>query len=113
VRNGNVFSVYVDGTSVANVTSSASIAAQSSTSLGIGSQYVGGSYFGTTGYITNFRFVNGTAVYTGNFTPSTTSLTEISGTRILLQGLVDNRENGVTVTNVNNVTSSTQSPFTS
>jgi hypothetical protein len=113
VRNGNVFTVYVDGTSVANVTSSASIAAQSSTSLGIGSQLVGGSYFGITGYITNFRFVNGTAVYTTNFTPSTTSLTEISGTRILLQGLVDNRENGVTVINVNNVTSSTQSPFTS
>jgi hypothetical protein len=111
VRNGNVFRVYVDGTSVANTTSTASIAAQGATALGIGAQFVGGSYFGTTGYITNFRFVNGTAVYTSNFTPSTTPLTEVSGTQLLLQGLVDNRSNGVTVTNVNNVTESSQTPF--
>ena len=111
VRNGNVFRVYVDGTSVANVTSTASIAAQGATALGIGSQYVNESYFGTTGYITNFRFVNGTAVYTSNFTPSTTPLTEVSGTQLLLQGLVDNRANGVTVTNVNTVTQSSETPF--
>ena len=43
VRNGNVFRVYVDGTSVANTTSTASIAAQGSTALGIGSQYVNSS----------------------------------------------------------------------
>jgi hypothetical protein len=111
VRDEDVFTVYVDGTSVANVTSTASIAAQGSTALGIGSQYVNGSYFGTTGYITNFRFVNGTALYTSNFTPSTTPLTEVSGTQLLLQGLVDNRANGVTVTNVNTVTQSSETPF--
>ena len=111
VRSGNDFRVYVDGTSVANVTSTASIAAQGSTALGIGSQYVNGSYFGITGYITNFRFVNGTALYTSNFTPSTTPLTEVSGTQLLLQGLVDNRANGVTVTNVNTVTQSSETPF--
>jgi hypothetical protein len=111
VRNGNVFTVYVDGTSVANVTSSASIAAQGSTALGIGAQLINGEYYGITGYITNFRFVNGTALYTSNFTPSTTPLTEVSGTQLLLQGLVDNRANGVTVTNVNTVTQSSQTPF--
>jgi hypothetical protein len=111
VRDEDVFTVYVDGTSVADTTSSASIAAQGSTALGIGSQYVNGSYFGTTSYITNFRFVNGTALYTSNFTPSTTPLTEVSGTQLLLQGLVDNRANGVTVTNVNTVTESSQTPF--
>ena len=111
VRNGNVFTVYVDGTSVANTTSAASIAAQGATALGIGAQFVNGAYYGITGYITNFRFVNGTALYTSNFTPSTTPLTEVSGTQLLLQGLVDNRANGVTVTNVNNVTQSSQTPF--
>lgn len=111
VRNGNVFTVYVDGTSVANVTSSASIAAQGATALGIGAQFVNSTYFGTTGYITNFRFVNGTALYTSNFTPSTTPLTEVSGTQLLIQGLVDNRANGVTVTNVNTVTQSSETPF--
>jgi hypothetical protein len=111
VRNGNVFRVYVDGTSLANTTSTASIAAQGATALGIGAQLVNGVYYGTTSYITNFRFVNGTAVYTSNFTPSTTPLTEVSGTQLLLQGLVDNRANGVTVTNVNTVTQSSQTPF--
>ena len=36
-----------------------------------------------TGYISNFRIVKGTAVYTGNFTPSTSALTAISGTSLL------------------------------
>jgi hypothetical protein len=35
------------------------------------------------GYISNARVVKGTAVYTGNFTPSTTPLTAISGTSLL------------------------------
>jgi len=44
---------------------------------GIDSQYIG--------LITNMRYVVGTAVYTGNFTPSTTPLTLIPGTELLLQ----------------------------
>ena len=46
------------------------------------------------GYISNWRLVKGTAVYTGNFTPSTSPLTAISGTSGLLnftnQGLINN-----------------------
>jgi hypothetical protein len=34
--------------------------------------------------ITNVRIVKGTAVYTGNFTPSSTPLTAVSGTKLLL-----------------------------
>jgi len=40
------------------------------------------------GYITNCRFVNGTAVYTSNFTVPTSPLTAITNTRLLL--LMDN-----------------------
>ena len=36
------------------------------------------------GYLSNFRFVKGVAVYTGTFTPSTTPLTAITNTSLLL-----------------------------
>lgn len=35
------------------------------------------------GYMSNWRFVKGTALYTSNFTPSTTPLTAVSGTSLL------------------------------
>jgi len=67
--------------------------------LAIGSNYV--TTWGTpanitnsfSGYISNLRVVKGTALYTSNFTPSTTPLTAVSGTSLLtLQSatLIDN-----------------------
>ena len=35
------------------------------------------------GYISNLRVVKGAAVYTANFTPSTSELTDVSGTVLL------------------------------
>ena len=37
-----------------------------------------------TGYLSNYRIVKGTAVYTSNFTPSTSPLTNIANTSLLL-----------------------------
>jgi hypothetical protein len=59
----------------------------------------------------NFRFVNGTAVYTSNFTPPTAPLTAIPNTQVLLQGFVDRSPNAFTVTSTGGVTLSTLSPF--
>jgi hypothetical protein len=53
----------------------------------VGPAYVG-TYFGSAsflnGYISNLRVVNGTAVYTAAFTPSTTPLTAITNTALLM-----------------------------
>jgi len=67
----------------------------------IGADNAGGSnYF--PGYITNFRMVKGTAVYTASFTPPTTPLTAISGTSLLL--LAANASTFITDSSVNNFT---------
>jgi hypothetical protein len=54
-----------------------------------------------TGYISNVRIVNGTAVYTGNFTPPSSALTAVSGTSLLtLQDntFKDNSSNAFAIT---------------
>jgi hypothetical protein len=68
------------------------------------------------GNITNFRFVNGTAVYTSNFTPPTSPLNLIPGTQVLLltenpTNYLLNSEAGLDVTSYNNISYSTSSPF--
>ena len=110
VRNGTTFTVYINGISRGSQTSSINIAAQGDV-FRIG-DYNSSGTFPINGYITNFRVVNGTAVYTSNFTPPTSPLTAIPNTQILLQGLTDRSPNAFTVTNNGGVTlSTTVSPF--
>jgi hypothetical protein len=66
------------------------------------------------GDISNYRVVNGTAVYTANFVPPTAALTAITNTSLLtLQNatIVDNSTNAFTITNTGTVVTSVQSPF--
>ena len=81
VRNGTAFNLYLDGTSVANVTSSITVN-NSGYKFGIGrvGEYTSQIF---KGWISNLRFVKGTAVYTSNFTPSTSPLTAITNTKLL------------------------------
>jgi len=106
VRNGTTFTFYVDGTSVGSASSSTNITAQGDV-FKIGNH----SIYPINGYISNFRLVNGTAVYTSNFTPPTSPLTAIPNTQILLQGLTDRGPNAFTITNNGSVTLSIVSPF--
>jgi len=113
VRNANTITLYVDGTSVGTITTSQSIPAQN------GAMWMGGT--GTsgqniTGYVTDLRVVNGTAVYTSNFSPPLAPLTAIANTVLLLNEssstnlLQDSSSYNWTITN-NNVTWSSNTPY--
>lgn len=78
VRSSNTITGYVDGTSYGTASESGNFDPGSNTELLIGYNVHG---FG--GFISNLRVVKGTAVYTGNFTPPTSELTEIDGTVLL------------------------------
>jgi hypothetical protein len=82
-RSGTAVKGFVNGVQV--------ITTSSSVNLTSANNYIGfngGTQYGQ-GYISNLRVVKGTALYTSNFTPSTTPLTAISGTSLLT--LQDNR----------------------
>lgn len=78
-RSGNTLTVYVNGVSSGTATFTGT--STNASVLEIGGY--GSATAVSTGYISNARLVKGTAVYTGNFTPSTTPLTAISGTSLL------------------------------
>ena len=82
VRSGSTITLYVNGVSQGTATNSSTY---SGTTTLIGREVYSGSVgVQYSGYISNFRLVNGTAVYTSSFTPTTTPLTAISGTSLLL-----------------------------
>ncbi len=95
VRSGSTVRVYVNGTQATNTgTTSATLGSSGATFR------IGGFTGGFTGYISNFRVVK-SAVYTSNFTPSSTPLTAITNTSLLtLQDnrIVDNSTNAFAIT---------------
>ena len=80
VRNSGTTTVYVDGTSVGSWSDSTSYSVASYAYI---HAYSNLGDIGD-GYLSDFRVVKGTAVYTSNFTPATEKLTAISGTSLLL-----------------------------
>jgi hypothetical protein len=111
VRNGSAWNLYVDGVTRASASWSGTIADI------VGNVYIGQDQFYTrtyTGYISNFRVIKGTAVYTSNFTPSTTPLTPITNTSLLTcadNRLVDDSINNFTITKNGDVSVQRFSPF--
>jgi hypothetical protein len=119
-REGTSWGVFIDGTRVANTNGvTVNIAAQTGT-MNIGSSTANSAPFD--GYITNFRYINGTAVYSPNvatISVPTSPLTAIANTKLLLSTitsgtglLTDSSTNRFTVTNSSNaVTWNSVSPF--
>ena len=81
VRSGSTFTMYLDGTSTATATSSAAANFDAGWNLNIGSAYTNVYHYN--GYISNLRIINGTALYTSNFTVPNTRLTNVSNTVLL------------------------------
>lgn len=82
VRSGSTVKVYLNGVA------SSTTATSSTSTIGynavfyvgaVGTQSAGSAI----GYISNARVVNGTAIYTSNFTPSTSPLSAVTNTKLL------------------------------
>ena len=88
-----------------------------STNFAQSTVYLGDNGAGTAywnGYLSNLRFVKSTALYTSNFTPSTTPLTAISNTQFLTfqsNRFVDNSSNAFVITTSGSPSVTPFSPF--
>jgi len=110
VRSASTITMYVNGSSAGTQTTSQAYTTQGSVKIG----YVSGAaYF--SGYVSNFRVVKGTAVYTAAFTPPTAPLTAITNTSLLLNftnaGVVDATAKNVLETEGNAQISTAQSKW--
>jgi len=115
VRNGSTFTPYLNGVAGTTATSASAVYDNSFFNIG-GDGYtnINQSFFG---YLTNFRYVKGAALYTANFTPSIGILESTANTSLLLNVLnstdfiKDNSRNNFSVTRNGNTAYNSLSPF--
>jgi hypothetical protein len=118
VRNGSSWSLYLNGTSAWSGTSSATFVTRNSDSFRIGGPWPNAGPTAFNGTISNLRITKGAALYTSNFTPSSTPLTTSvpSGGTVSLLTCQDNRfkdnsSNNFTLTPYGDVKVTPFSPF--
>ena len=99
VRVGDLITCYVNGNSVGTTNCTGTFLNSLST-VYIGKNTWRGGYLNA--YITNMRYVVGTAVYTSNFTPPSQALTPIAGTKLLM--LAESADNPFKDSSPNNIT---------
>jgi hypothetical protein len=91
VRSGNAFTLYLNGNAVASNNVSVTLV-DNTESVRIGQTNFASTDF--PGFISNLRYVIGTAIYTGPFVPPAAPVTAVTNTRMLLNmtnaGIFDN-----------------------
>ena len=110
VKNGGTYTAYINGTSVGSTTTA--LQSVTLTTWQIGARPSQGTQLAL-GYISNLRITTN-AVYTANFTPSTTPLTAITGTSLLTcqsNRFIDNSTNNFAITRFGEVNVQAFSPF--
>lgn len=112
-RSGSTWRTFANGVVQATIESSISLAQGTTSSIGYES---GGAAENFSGYMSNFRIVKGTALYTSNFTPSG-PLTAVSGTGLLAftspTTVNDSSGNNLALTTNSSVLVNGDSPFSS
>ena len=97
-RSGTDLRLFVDGVQVGTTSTSSDNISDASSTLVVGSNV--SNPYPINGVISNLRIVT-SALYTANFTPSTSPLTVVSGTQILTcqsNRFIDNSVNNATIT---------------
>ena len=110
VKISNTVKLYQNGIQVASASASTNLG--SSGTFSLGARYNGNE--GWNGSISNARFVKGTGVYTGAFTPTTSPLTNITNTKVLIaqsNRFVDNSSSARAITSYGNASASAFGPF--
>ena len=113
---GNQITFYIDGVAQNTLPVPYFFVTEGNTPLTIGNETQPSSIANFSGQITNFRWVIGSQVYTSDFTPPNTPLSNITGTKLLLLAndgtniSKDSSSDDRTPTNIN-VLCSTNTPF--
>lgn len=110
VKNGSTYTAYINGTSVGSTTTA--LQSTTLTTWQIGARTSQSAQVAL-GYISNLRITTN-AVYTANFTPSTTPLTAITGTTLLTcqsNRFIDNSTGNLAITRFGDTRIQAFSPF--
>ena len=102
-RYNDVIKIYLNGVAESTTFDASSWTGYNSEtgfSVGAFGDYTSGLFW--YGYIADFRFVKGAAVYQGNFTPPTAPLTQTSKTKLLLQPYSKVKQSGSVYKNIDN-----------